>query len=35
LLQIAKEAAEKANRKIPIKYIVVGLKGEILQEEWV
>ena len=35
LLNLAKEAAEKASRKIPIKSIVVGIKGDILKEEWV
>lgn len=35
LLQLAKSAAEQATRKIPIKAIVVGLEGEILQEQWV
>ena len=35
LLNLATSAAEKANRKIPIKVKVVGIKGEILQEEWV
>lgn len=35
LLQLAKTAVEKASRKIPIKAIVVGLEGEILQEKWV
>jgi ferredoxin len=34
LLGITKAAAEKAKRKVPIKAIVVGLKGEILSEEW-
>jgi hypothetical protein len=34
LLGVAKTAAEKAKRKVPIKAIVVGLKGEILSEEW-
>jgi hypothetical protein len=34
LLSLAQEAAQDAKRKIPIKYIVVGLQGEILQEEW-
>ena len=34
LLGLAKKAAEKANRKIPIKSIVVGIKGDILKEEW-
>jgi len=35
LLVIAKKAAEKASRKIPIKSIVVGIKGNIVNEEWV
>ncbi|MEK7448791.1 MAG: 4Fe-4S ferredoxin [Planctomycetota bacterium] len=35
LLQLAKQAAESAKRKVPIKYIVVGVQGEILKEEWV
>ncbi len=34
LLGIAKQAAAKAKRKVPVKAIVVGLKGEILSEEW-
>ena len=35
LLALAKGAAAKASRKIPIKSIVVGLQGDILKEEWV
>lgn len=35
LLQIAKIAVEQAERKIPVKKIVVGIKGDILQEEWI
>lgn len=34
LLGLAKKASEKASRKIPIKSIVVSIKGEILKEEW-
>lgn len=34
LLQIAKLATEKANRKVPVKALVVGLDGEIRSEEW-
>ncbi|MDD5674090.1 MAG: hypothetical protein PHC61_08005 [Chitinivibrionales bacterium] len=34
LLQLAQQAAEQATRKVPIKYAVVSLQGEILQEEW-
>jgi hypothetical protein len=35
LLNLAQQAADTAKRKIPIKYVVVGVQGEILQEEWV
>jgi hypothetical protein len=35
LLGLAREAAEKAKRKIPIKYVVVGVQGEVIREEWV
>jgi len=35
LMQIAESAVQKAGRKIPVKKIVVGLKGDILSEEWV
>lgn len=35
LLGLAREAAEKAERKVPIKYVVVGVQGEVIQEEWV
>ena len=35
LLQIAKKAVDNANRKIPVKKIVIGIKGDILQEEWI
>ena len=35
LLGLAREAAQAATRKIPIKYVVVGIQGKILQEEWV
>jgi len=34
LLGLAKKAAEKAVRKIPIKSVIVGIKGDILKEEW-
>jgi len=34
LLNLAREAAKQSHRKVPIKYIVVSLQGEILQEEW-
>jgi len=35
LLQIAKTAAEKATRKVPIKAVVVSLQGKVLSENWV
>ena len=35
LLHIAKQAAEQASRKVPVKCAVVSLQGEILKEEWV
>jgi NAD-dependent dihydropyrimidine dehydrogenase PreA subunit len=35
LLRLAQLAAEQCQRKVPIKVIVVGIQGEILQEEWV
>ncbi len=34
LLNLAQQAAQAANRKVPIKHIVVGVQGEILQKEW-
>ncbi len=35
LIELAKTALNNATRKIPIKKIVVGIKGEILSEEWI
>lgn len=35
LLHIAQQARMKANRKIPMKKIVIGIKGDILSEEWI
>jgi len=34
LLHLARTAAARAERKVPIKCIVVGVQGEILEEEW-
>ncbi len=34
LLQLAKTAATQATRKIPIKSIIVSIKGEIIEEKW-
>lgn len=35
LLQLAAKAVAESGRKIPLKLVVVGVKGEILKEEWV
>jgi len=35
LLSIVKQAVDKAYKKVPIKKIIVGIKGEVLQEEWI
>ncbi len=34
LLQLAKQAADKASRKVPVKTITVGLQGGVIREEW-
>ncbi len=34
LLEIAKEAVKGASRNVPLKWIKVGLQGNILYEEW-
>lgn len=34
LLNLAQQAAQAAKRKVPVKYVVVGIQGEILKEEW-
>ena len=35
LLQLVRKAAAQAERKVPIKAVIVGLQGEELREEWV
>ncbi|MFP4467256.1 MAG: ATP-binding protein [Candidatus Goldiibacteriota bacterium] len=35
LLNIAQKAAESAGRKIPIKAVVINMRGEKIKEEWV
>lgn len=35
LLQLVRAAAERANRKVPVKAVVVSVEGEVLQEQWV
>jgi len=34
LLNLVQQAARTSERKVPIKYAVVGIQGEILEEEW-
>ena len=34
LLELAKEAAARAKRKVPIKCVVVGLQGAVVREDW-
>ncbi|MFH1845692.1 MAG: 4Fe-4S binding protein [bacterium] len=34
LVRLAQEAANVAQRKVPVKKLVVGVRGEILAEEW-
>jgi len=34
LLRLAQRVAQQCARKVPVKAIVVSLKGEILSEEW-
>ncbi len=35
LLGMAQKAVAEAGRKIPVKLVVVGIKGDVLKEEWV
>jgi NAD-dependent dihydropyrimidine dehydrogenase PreA subunit len=35
LLQMVKAALANASRKVPVKKMIVGINGEVLQEEWV
>lgn len=35
LLQLGKSAVQKASRKIPIKQLTLGIRGNLLKEEWV
>ncbi len=35
LSQIVQMAIQSASRKVPVKEVVVGIKGEVLSEEWV
>ncbi|MGW8316998.1 MAG: hypothetical protein ACWGNV_15485, partial [Bacteroidales bacterium] len=35
LLRVVKEAASEAERRVPVKAVIVGVEGEILREEWI
>jgi NAD-dependent dihydropyrimidine dehydrogenase PreA subunit len=35
LLQMVRSALANSSRKVPVKKIIVGINGEVLQEEWV
>jgi len=35
LMNLVQQAAKSAERKVPTRCVVVGVQGEILQEEWV
>ena len=34
LLALTQQAVNRANRKVPLKNVVIGIKGEILSEDW-
>jgi hypothetical protein len=34
LVQMVQQAAAMAHRRVPIKAIVVGIRGEVLQDDW-
>lgn len=35
LLQMVQAAARSAQRKVPVKYTIVGIQGNIMKEEWI
>ncbi len=35
LLMLAKEAQQRAARKVPVKSVVVSIQGDVIQEDWV
>ena len=35
LLQMVKSALANASRKVPVKQMIVGINGEVLEEEWI
>jgi len=34
LVALASEALQASSRKVPVRYVVASLQGEVLQEEW-
>jgi hypothetical protein len=34
LLAMAEAARQQAGRNVPIKRIIVGIKGDVLEEDW-
>jgi NAD-dependent dihydropyrimidine dehydrogenase PreA subunit len=34
LLNLALKAVDESNRKVPVKVVIVGVKGDIIREEW-
>ena len=34
LFYLVQEAQKKADRKVPVKKIILGLQGEVIREEW-
>lgn len=35
LVQLVQQAVTNANRKVPVKRIVIGIKGDIISEDWI
>ncbi len=35
LVQVAQAGLQKATRKVPLKVVIIGIKGDVLAEEWV
>jgi hypothetical protein len=35
LLRLAQEAVARSGRKVPIKRIVVGVRGDVMSEDWI
>jgi hypothetical protein len=35
LLQLVQMAIQRSSRKVPLKAVTVGIKGEIIGEQWV